>query len=129
MVKLTRRGKRMCRTCRVTYPKTFFPEGDIDFFGCNSCREITIPRKRGNPNEKGYSTTCRGIRLKEKLENVPFRDISLVSRLQKEMHEQGKNFIQLTDILSMNECEEVLAWMKDCKSKKVQIGITKGDNR
>jgi len=143
----------MCLTCRRTFPKASFPEDDLDFCGCFDCRLKQIERdpkeeddatrcrriklqeqmspkqKRGDSKEKGYATRCRQIRLEEKLKSIPNRDASLVRTLHTKMHQQNQGFTKIPDVLNQNECKEVLKWMMGSKSKKVQIGITEGDNR
>ena len=128
-MKLPRKGNRMCLTCRRTFPKASFPEDDLDFCGCFDCRLKQIEQMSGDPKEKGYATRCRQIRLEEKLKSIPNRDASLVRTLHTKMHQQNQGFTKIPDVLNQNECKEVLKWMMGSKSKKVQIGITEGDNR
>jgi hypothetical protein len=125
-VKLSGKGNRMCLTCRGTFPKASF--------GCSDCQlkqmeQMSLKKRRGDPKEVGYHTRCRQIRGEKKLKSVPNRDVSLVRTLETKMHQQNKGFVKIPNVLNQDECEEVLKWMNGSRSKKVQIGITEGDNR
>lgn len=144
----TRKGQITCKACKMLKARTLFPLDDLNWSSCFRCREIC--KKCGgkgtaccnpDPKKDGYHTACREIRLQRTLKNVPIicsmnRNSAssiplstLVTRLQREMHERNKNYIIIDDVLDPNDCEAALAWIEDCNSKKIQIGITEDDHR
>lgn len=126
-------------------------------FDCRQiCKKCGGDRREGtaccnpDPKQVGYHKACRAIRLRRALKNVPISEsvenvcssnrnscpsapsiplATMVRRLHCEMHEQNKKYITIADVLNQSECEAALAWMEDCKSEKIQIGITEGDQR